>query len=171
MKSLAVVTRRVLLIVLAFFALAEVATAQVVGRYEQTESNATPYYYYVRPGSRTIQVNVIGAVSAPGLYEVNDDTSLGQLLALTGGPQMGTRQRRTSRTITIKLFRPAASAEPVYDSVVEDGAIYSTDYPPMFEGDVLRVDVIEKTRFNWRDALQIITAGASAYLVFDRARN
>ncbi len=148
------------------------AAAQVVGRFEQTESNATPYYYHVSPGSRTIQVTALGAVIAPGLYEVNDDTSLGQLLALTGGPQMGPRPRRTTRTVTVKLFRPnEGSMAPIYDSVIEEGSIYTTEYPQIAEGDILRVDVVERERFNWRDALQIITAAASAYLVFERAGN
>lgn len=153
-------------------AFSDAAVAQVVGRYEQTESNAGQYYYYVRPGSRTIQVNVIGAVGAPGLYEVSDDTSLGQLLALTGGPEMGPRQTRTRRTISIRLFRNSSGAvEPVYASAIAEDSMYTPDYPALVEGDVLRVDVVERTRFNWRDALQIVTAAASAYLVFDRARN
>lgn len=163
--------RKLVLVLVASATFAGVASAQVVGRYEQTQSNAVPWYYYVTPGSRTIQVEVLGAVQAPGLYELNDDTSLNQLLALTGGPTMGPRATRTRRTVTLYLFRPSSgSMEPIYESDILEGSLYSPDYPPLREGDVLRVDVVERTRFNWRDALQIITAGASAYLVFDRAR-
>ena len=170
MKKLAFV-RRALLFLIISVSLVGAADAQVVGRFEQTQSNAVPWYYYVSPGSRTIQVEVMGAVQAPGLYELNDDTSLNQLLALTGGPTMGPRATRMRRTVTLSLFRPASgSVTPVYESQILDGSLYAQDYPPLREGDVLRVDVVERTRFNWRDALQIITAGASAYLVFDRAR-
>ena len=84
---------------------------------------------------------------------------------------MGPRATRTRRTVTISLFRPTSgSIEPIYESEILDGSLYSQDYPALREGDVFRVDVVERTRFNWRDALQIITAGASAYLVFERAR-
>lgn len=166
------VARQLILIVLLSSTFVGLAAAQSVGRYEQTESNAGPYYYYVVPGSRTIQVSVIGAVQSPGLYEVNDGTSLGQLIALTGGPQMGARAQRTRRNVTVRLFRPnGPAAEPIYDSVVEEGSIYTTEYPPLREGDILRVDVVERARFNWRDALQIVTAAASTYLIVDRARN
>jgi hypothetical protein len=163
--------RRAILFLIISASFAGVTAAQVVGRFEQTESNAVPWYYYVSPGSRTIQIEVMGAVQAPGLYELNDDTSLNQLLALTGGPTMGPRAARMSRTVTLSLFRPASgSVTPVYESEILDGSLYAQNYPPLREGDVLRVDVVERTRFNWRDALQIITAAASAYLVFDRAR-
>jgi hypothetical protein len=146
------------------------ASAQVIGRVEATESNAPDYYFYVHQGARTIQLHVLGSVTSPGLYEVNDGTSLGQLLALAGGPVLGVRQKRNRRRVDIRVFRPSTnSAVPLFETELEEGSMYTNSYPALLEGDVIRVDVIERTGFGWRDALSIVTAAASAYIIFDRA--
>ncbi|MCB0719703.1 MAG: SLBB domain-containing protein [Bacteroidetes bacterium] len=171
MKRGSVAVYGAVVVILAVLVLpSQSASAQMIGRVEQTESNAPDYFYYVQPGTRTIQVHMIGSVMSPGLYEVNDGTTLGQLIALSGGPQLGARQRRNKREVSIRLYRPSTdSAVPLFESELEDGALYTNSYPALQEGDVVRVDVIERTGFSWRDALQIVTATASAYIIFDRA--
>ncbi len=148
------------------------AEAQVIGRVESIESNAPDYYFHVNSGASTIQLHVMGSVTSPGLYEVNDGTTLGQLIALAGGPVLGTRLRRNKRQVDIRLFRPSTgSSVPLFETELEEGSMYTNSYPALMEGDVLRVDVIERAGFGWRDALSIVTAAASAYIIFDRVNS
>ena len=51
-----------------------------IGQSEQTVSSAPGYYRHHLPGEATIQVRVEGSVVNPGLYEVADETNLGDLI-------------------------------------------------------------------------------------------
>ncbi len=142
--------------------------AQTLGRVESTESNSGDYYFYVQPGERTIQVNMIGAVRSPGLYEIGTDVSLGQLLALSGGPIINSRQKRNKRDTQIRVIRGGAVT---YNVNIEESETPYVNFSGLQEGDIVRVDVVERTPFGWRDGLQILTAAASFVLIVDRVQN
>lgn len=142
--------------------------AQSLGRVESTESNSSDYYYYVQPGERTIQVNLIGAVRSPGLYEIGTNVTLGQILALAGGPTMNARQKRNKRTTEVRVIR---DGRITYNVNIEEAETPYVDFGGLQEGDIVRVDVLESTPFGWRDGLQIVTATASLVLIVDRIRN
>jgi protein involved in polysaccharide export with SLBB domain len=159
----------IVLLALAVSPLVEGAQAQSIGRVEETESNAPDYYYHVQTGSRTIQVHVFGAVRNSGLYEVNQGTSLAELLALSGGPQLDVRERRTRRKISVKLFRPTnGSNAPIYESELDDASLYTDSSTILQESDVVRVEVVNRSLFSWRDALQIVATAATVFLVLDQ---
>ena len=147
---------------------ATVALFTVVGSVESTESNSGDYYFYVQPGERTIQVNMIGAVRSPGLYEIGTDVSLGQLLALSGGPIINSRQKRNKRDTQIRVIRGGAVT---YNVNIEESETPYVNFSGLQEGDIVRVDVVERTPFGWRDGLQILTAAASFVLIVDRVQN
>ena len=131
--------------------------AQGLGRVEEVNSNVPSYFYFVQPGAATVQVDVLGTVRAPGLYELTEGTDVGQLLALSGGPLLAPRQRASSRKVTIRLFRAATNgADPVYEQVLEDALEDPGTYPVLQDGDVLTVEVIERTRITWRDISSIV---------------
>ena len=155
------------LILLAFLGTVE-SDAQTLGRVESTESSAPDYYYFVQPGERTIQLHIIGSVSNPGLYEVGSETTLGQVLAIAGGPVMNPRPARNKRKVEVRVIR---SSGQVYFADLEDENTRYVDFSGMQEGDIVRVDVVEKTAFGWRDGLQIVTAAASIALIYDRIQN
>lgn len=146
----------VMLITLSVFC-AGTALAQGLGRVEETTSNIPSYFYYVLPGAPTVQVDVLGTVRAPGLYELTEGTDVGQLLALSGGPVLMVRQRASSREVTIKLFRPAANGgAPIYEAVFEQAVGDPETSPVLRDGDVLTVEVTERARFTWRDISSIV---------------
>ena len=133
------------------------AQAQGLGRVDETTSNIPSYFFFVEPGAATVQVDVLGAVRAPGLYELTDGTDVGQLLALTGGPLLAPQQRASVRRVTIRLFRSSAgSAEPVYEQDLDEALKNIGTYPVLQDGDVLTVEVIERTRITWRDISSIV---------------
>ena len=156
---------RSLLLSLALMAMAPGATAQVFNRVEETTSNSTSYYYYVQPGSATIETYVMGTVRSPGLYIVEEGTDLGQLLALSGGPILDVLDQTRRRKVTIRLFRPLAySDRPIYEIELDRAVVQREPYPILRNGDVLTVEIVEARRFDWRDMLTIV-GGLSALAI------
>jgi hypothetical protein len=57
----------------------------------------------------------------------------------------------------------------VYDSSLSDlVAEQKSAYPTLQTGDIVRVEVVDRERFSWRDGLQIFTAGAAIALTIER---
>lgn len=148
------------------------AHAQRVGRVEETNTNIDTYHFYVQPGAATVQVQVLGTVQSPGLYELSEGTDLGTLLALTGGPSLNPREPSQRRTVTIRLYRaggaggPNLAYEATLDEAIGDGS--QGAYPPLQDGDVLSVEVVERVRFNWRDIFTVLSAVAAVVYAIDR---
>jgi hypothetical protein len=156
---------RILLLILVLPAAAPAATAQEFNRVEETASNSTSYYYYVQPGSATIETYVMGTVRSPGLYVVEEGTDLGQLLALSGGPVLDVLDQTRRRKVTIRLFRPLSySDHPIFELELDRAIVQREPYPTLRSGDVLTVEIIEERRFDWRDLLTVV-GGLSALAI------
>ena len=160
-------SRLLLTVVLSTLALAPGAGAQsVLGRAESMASNAEAYYY-VRPGTASVRVQVLGAVRSPGLYEVSEGTGLGPLLALAGGPTLGTMPADTRTVVTIRLHRPrGGSTERVYEGSFEPTA--GVVLPTLQDGDVVVTEARSRRTISWRDAIQVISAVGVVALAIDR---
>ncbi|WP_412060255.1 SLBB domain-containing protein [Rubrivirga sp. IMCC45206] len=137
-----------------------------IGRSEQTVSNAPGYYRHHLPGEATIQVQVEGAVLNPGLYEIADETGLRELLALSGGPQVSTRDRDSERRVEIRLMRPGTGM--IYGALLADAVTNPQLIPALRHDDAMLVEVIDKRRFGWRDALSVVGGISAAVLIYDR---
>ena len=139
------------------------------GRVEEMRTNATMYYYHVIPATATIQVYVMGTVRAPGLYEVSEGMSLGQILALAGGPPSSPRPSyRSVETIT-RLYRSTSTGqELIFERPLEEAISNQTAQPRLEFGDVVTMEVIERDRFNWRDVTRIVSAGGILALAIER---
>jgi protein involved in polysaccharide export with SLBB domain len=151
--------KHILPLVLLLGLAAPLAHAQELGRAESTLSNAGTYYFLYEPGEATIQVSAIGAVRQPGLYEVAAATDLRRLLVLSGGPELAPQNARNDRRVTVQLLRQG-SAQPVFSAGLDE-AMARGSAPGLREGDVLLVEVLERERFNWRDAFTVV-GGLSA---------
>jgi len=133
------------------------------------QSEGTSYHVFARPGQNTVQVLVLGSGIQAGLYEIGEGTDVAQLVALSGyGP--GVRRARDDRTVTIQLYRYNANRqrELVYDTSLNELVVERGIYPTLQTGDILRVEVVDRERFSWRDGLQIFTAGAAIALTIER---
>lgn len=141
---------------LVCFALPSLAHAQGYGRVEEIASNGA-YFHFVRPGVMTVQVYLMGPVGKPGVYELSEGTTIGQLLAFAGGPTMSPRPTTSRRTITIRMYRPAVSgSEPMLEASFDQIIGSAGNTPSLQDGDVLTVEIVEKQRFNWREGLTLI---------------
>jgi hypothetical protein len=145
------------------------AQSQSIGRVEQTDSNAPSYFYYVQPGSATIQTHVLGTVRHPGLYVVNRGTTLDQVLALSGGAVLNEREGRSVRRITLRLLRDTGNGQqPIFETTYQDGRLNTAGAPPMRDGDVVDVEVVERRRFGLRSTLTVVNTLALLTLALER---
>ncbi len=136
------------------------------GRVESADTNASAFYY-VRPGTPSVQAQVLGAVRAPGLYEVSEGMELGELLALAGGPALGTASDGARTTLTLRLHRKGSGEEIVYDGPI--GEAGGTAFAPeVLDGDVLIIEVRSRRSFGWRDAVQIVSTVGVLALAIER---
>lgn len=140
---------------LLFFSVVE-ANGQELKRFEQIISQGTSLHIFADQGQATIQVLVLG-VSNAGVYEVGTDVRVDQLLFLSGGTEFGKKYR-----VTVRLYREEAiDRRLIYESRLEDMLLTPSQYPDLVGGDVLAVEVEEKSRFDWRDAVRIIATVSS----------
>lgn len=141
--------------------------AQTVGRVEQTESSSNAYYTFVEVGARTVQVQVLGSVASPGLYELTEGTDVGQVLALSGGPVLTPRAPVDKREVYVRVFRPGTSV-PIYEADLPATLTDPGAYPAFRDGDVMVVEVVERRGIDWRDIVSIANAVAVFVLALDR---
>ena len=142
------------------------------GVVEDRQSNVSSYFYHVLPGEATIGVYVWGTVRTPGLYEVGQQTDLGEVLSLAGGPLLAEERDDEEVETTVRLFRFEGDRRQLaYEAAVED-VLRAGTYPPLRDGDIVEVEtaVTELHPFTWRDVITIVTGVAAVALSVDRPR-
>ena len=114
----------------------------------------------------SLGVFVWGAVRTPGYFEVGPSVSAARLLALAGGPQgSGARSEDIATEATITLLRRGEGE--VYKAPLEE-FVAGVGVPNLVDGDVMQVDVINRSRFTFRDALGIAGSVAAVAVVVIR---
>jgi len=143
-------------------------SAQVVDL-ERSRYGAAAYYNYSEQGDVTIRMHVWGAIRYPGYYEVPRGTRLSEIVSLAGGPQFGDRQRRTSRTVEVKLHRMIEGSRTViYQETMENEIAVSNVDPVVQEDDLLSLEAEVRQGFRWRDIFPVISMTGTIVLILDR---
>lgn len=105
-----------------------------------------------------LRVYVWGAVRSPGLYEVGPGYDGPALLSLAGGPQVSTIRNRDVRTTNVKVLRPGVET-PLYEAPLDrfarDGGALALQ-----NGDVIEVEIRDRTPWSFRDTATVIGAAA-----------
>lgn len=163
----------VALLVLLLAGWASHARAQSGGnpdaRFGELESNVPGTYYHAEPGEATIQVIVWGTVANRGRYQIPQGSTLGELIALAGGPVMQARSRQTRREITITISRKNSTGrEIVYRLEGEELIETEVEYPTLRDRDIVTVEMVQWNRFTVRDLLNVLGSLASLALIADR---
>lgn len=139
------------------------------GRVEEMRTNAGTYYFYTRPATPTIQVYVMGTVRAPGVYEISDGTTLGELMALAGGPPSNVRPSYTKVTALLRLYRPrGGSQDVIFEKTLEEAFADPSSHPVLAHGDVVTIDVTQREMFNWRDVTRVVSTVGIVTLAIER---
>jgi hypothetical protein len=157
------------LLAVFFFSCAAVGDATAQNLTGGIQAQGTSYHVFARPGQNTILVTMVGSGIQTGLYELGEGTDLEQLVALAGFDP-GARQARNRRSIIIQLYREDAQEQRqlVHESSLQALVAAENPAPVLQLGDVVRVEVINRERFSWRDGLRIVTAAASLALIIER---
>lgn len=166
---------RSLLLVFGFLiagsGLAPDASAQELGRLqEMKEQTNVAYFYFAKPGTATVQVQVQGTVPRPGIYEVPDSTDLNKLLTMAGGAALEPRPENRDRPeITIRIFRPTAQGRArLMEAPFEQILAGEEQFQTFKDGDILVVETVNQRSFTWRDALSFTSTGLSLALLVVR---
>ena len=108
-------------------------------------------------------VYVWGAVRNPGYFEVGPEVDAVRLLALAGGPQGdGARAQNVVTDATVIITRPGAGT--VYQASLE-AFVTGADVPDLSDGDALQVEVVQRSRFTFRDALSVATTVGTLVII------
>lgn len=146
------------------------ARAQVLGTPTEVTASGVSYHIFSRPGEATIQVLVMGDASG-GVYVVGASTTMGELLALAGGTQIGSPQAGIVRNVDIRLLREEGGQRAViYEAPIKQALLEPHAYPTLQDGDVLIVEARSRRAFGQqlREALSITSSLTSLILLADR---
>lgn len=157
---------------LVAFAFQPAARAQNFGGFNSRITDGTAYYTYARPGEATMEILVIGSERSSGIYEVGHTTRMDELLALSGVLALASRSQEIKTRITIRLYRESeGTRSAIYEAPIETMLLEPSRYPDLQEGDVLTIETTEKTKFNWRDGISILSSLVSILWIVDRLSN
>lgn len=137
--------------------------------FEESESRGVAFHRFVRPGDVPMQVEVLGHVRSPGLYEVHRETDLSRLLALTGGVSEGLRSSGERVSLNVDLYRRNGDRQTlIFSAPLDSMLVAGQPPPPLSDGDVINVNGTVHRTFSWRDTLSIATSAASLALFIER---
>jgi hypothetical protein len=136
---------------------------------DRSRLNTAAFYSYSEPGDVTIRVHVWGAVRFPGLYEIPRGTKLSELVSLSGGPTIGERSKRSTRSVDLKLHRNNGAARVViFQTMMENEIVVRSEDPVLQADDVLSYEAVLKQGFQWRDIFPLVSMVGTIVLILDR---
>ena len=142
------------------------ASAQAQGL---TAASGVAVFRYAPPGEPTMDIRVWGAVRSAGIYQVEYETSLLDVLTLAGGPALPAETDRTEQTVRVQVVRDPSGARTVV-LAAELGELTDRDVvlPDLQDGDLVTLTPESRQRFTWRDALSVTSSVASLALLILR---
>lgn len=153
-----------LLLGVLVFAVGSECYAQMV-----TTSPQVAVYRYAVPGRTTMDVRVWGAVRTPGVYQVELDTDLVEVISYAGGPLAGVESNVEERDVYVQLARGTSDARDiVFDAKLEDLLTHDVAYPEPQDGDIVSLRVETRQRFRLRDLAVFTSSLGTLALVIIR---
>lgn len=134
----------------------------------QSEERITDFS---RPGRPTMFVYVWGTASTPGIWKVEQDVDLLELLASAQIPNFGNSDNTTKATVTLRLFRDSGSQrQEIFKSEVNELLTSGKSYPDLEADDIIMIETKTKQRFNLQTVFSAVGAAASLVLLAIRIR-
>ena len=142
--------------------IAATAVAQPLRNPTDMVTSGTSYRMFVEPGEPTIEVLLVGSAGNSGLYLIGEDTSLTELLALSGGATLPTTTDVVVRDVRVRLLRTQdAQRVVVYEAPIDQALLEPGNHPALQNGDLVQVE-IEQRRRRRVTALQVLEVVARA---------
>lgn len=134
-------------------------------------AQGTAFRVYTVPGALNIQVLLVGPAGT-GIYTVAEETTLTELLALSGGAAGAVETPTSTRDVTIRLLRSQGEGvrAVVYEAPLEQVLLESEVQPQLLTGDIVEVQVAVRPsgRQALRDTLQIVSSVGTFVLLILR---
>jgi hypothetical protein len=139
------------------------ASAQAQGL---TAASGVAGFRYAAPGEPTMDIRVWGTVGSTGVYQVEPDTNLLELLTLAGGPAIPAESDRTVQTVHVELIRnPTGARTVVLKTTLNELTNQDTLFPDLQDGDLVVLTLETRQRFTWREVLSVTSSVASLALL------
>lgn len=134
-----------------------------------TSSPQVAVYRYAVPGRPTMDIRVWGGVRTPGVYQVELETDLLEVITYAGGPLVGVESDREERDVYVQLVRgDSGGREVVVEDELEALVTGGVAYPDLQDGDIVSLRVETRQRFQLRDAAVFTSSLGTLALVIIR---
>jgi len=147
-------------------------TSQAIGQItelDRSRLNTAAYYNYTEQGDVTMQVHVWGSVRYPGLYEIPRNSTLTELISLSGGPLFGERASRSTRNLDLRLHRyEGVERQIIFQTRMKNEIVVRDEDPILLDGDVITMEAVFRQGFRWRDLFPIVSMVGTIVLILDR---
>lgn len=121
---------------------------------------------FSRPGRPTMMIYIWGTASTPGIWKVEKDVDLLELISSAQVPNFGATDNSTKSTVTVRLFRSSGGQRvEIFQSEMNDLLKSGKSYPALEENDILMIETKTKQRFNLQTVFSAIGAAASLVLL------
>jgi hypothetical protein len=139
------------------------ASAQAQGL---TAASGVAVFRYAAPGEPTMDIRVWGAVRSAGVYQVEEEATLLDVLTLAGGPALPAETDRTEQTVRVEVVRdPSGARTVVLATTLGELTDQDVTLPELQDGDLVTLTPESRQRFTWRDALSVTSSLASVVLL------
>lgn len=126
-----------------------------------------PVHHYARPGYATKTVYVWGSVGTPGVWKVEEDIGLIELLSAARLIGYGATQRGGPQELILRIYRESGGdRREIYREQVDQLLAGPQTYPTLQEGDVIAVE--SKQKIGWQTIASVVGAASSVALLFIR---
>ena len=129
------------------------------------QASGTSYYTFAEPGAPTMDIRVVGEQVRNGIYNLQRETSLTDLMVLSGGgPTSADTDRQIIRALVRVLREQGGVRTPVYEATTEQAIREPGQHPVLQDGDVVEFDyTYEEVRggVSVLDVLQVASRVAS----------
>ena len=136
--------------------------------FAQSEERITDFS---RPGRPTMFVYVWGTAATPGIWKVEHDVDLLELVSSAQIPNFGNSDNTSKSTVTIRIFRTSGGQRAqIFESEANELIKSGKRYPGLQEKDIIMIETKTKQRFNLQTVFSAVGAGASLVLLAIRVR-
>lgn len=121
---------------------------------------------YARAGRPTITIFLWGEVGTPGVWRVEPDVDLIELLSVVGVTGIGVDEVGTRRRTILRIYREeGGQRSEIYNVPLERIVSEGRAYPALQDGDVLEVVTRSRGRVSFSLVTQVIGAAAALTLL------
>ncbi len=141
------------------------ATAQGVAT---SAGGETFTYEFFRPGRATMTIYIWGSVARPGIWRVEPEVDLIELLSAARVPTLREDEQYNERLWLVIYRGEQSQRRQIYRKLMEDLLEEGATYPNLQGGDILELEVERQRRISFRTILQLVGTGTTLVLLLFR---